>query len=138
VHRWVLAKSAITVVQLWAGIFLLSGALTTAAATGDPPWALIAGTAVMASAIAVQAWLSIVKPGPRTRWRHRAGDRPPGETATAPGWVFVLGPTAPVADLALTVLWGFPSPFVQVLTLVAVVVARRAAVRRPAARAVAA
>jgi hypothetical protein len=138
VHRWVLAKFAITVVQLWAGIFLLSGALTTGAATGDPRWALIAGTAVMASAIAVQAWLSIVKPGPRTRWGTERATGRPVKLPTAPGWVFVLGPTAPVADLALTVLWGFPSPFVQVLTLVAVVVARRAAVRRPAARAVAA
>jgi hypothetical protein len=136
VHRWVLAKFAITVVQLWAGIFLLSGALNSAAASGDAPWALIAGTAVMASAIALQAWLSIAKPGPRTRWGTDRATGRPVKLPTAPGWVFVLGTTAPVADLALTVALGFPSPFVQVVVLTAVVIARRAAVRRPARRAV--
>jgi hypothetical protein len=50
----------------------------------------------------------------------------------------VLGTTAPVADLALTVVLGFPSPFVQVIALAAVVVARRVAVRGPISRAVAA
>lgn len=138
VHRWVLAKFAITFVQLWAGIFLLSGALDAAAATGDAPWPLIAGTVVMASAIAVQAWLSVAKPGPRTRWGTDQTTGRPVKLPTAPGWVFVLGTTAPVADLALTVAFGFPSPVVQVVALTAVVVARRSAVRRPAPRAVAA
>jgi hypothetical protein len=138
VHRWVLAKFAITFVQLWAGIFLLSGALTTAAATGDPSWELVAGTAAMASAIALQAWLSIAKPGPRTRWGTDRATCRPVKLPTAPGWVFVLGTTAPVADLALTIALGFPSPFVQVIALVAVVVARRVAVRAPISRVVAA
>jgi hypothetical protein len=136
VHRWVLAKFAITVVQLWAGIFLLSGALDTAAATGRPPWALIAGTALMASAVALQAWLSIAKPGPRTRWGTDRATGRPVKLPTAPAWVFVLGTTAPVLDLALTIGLGFPSPFVQVGALTAVVIARRVAVRRPAPRVV--
>lgn len=132
-HRWVLIKFAITVVQLWAGIFLLSGALTaTAGESGAAPLLLLAGTVVMASAIAFQAWLSVAKPGPRTRWGTDRATGRPVRPPTAPGWVFVLGPTAPVADLALTAVLGFPSPFVQVIALVVVVSARRGAVRTPA------
>ena len=137
-HRWVLAKFLISTVQLYCGIFLLSGALTAAAAGGGTPLALVAGTAFMASAIAAQAWLSIAKPGPRTRWGTDRDTGRPVKLPTAPGWVFVLGVTAPVADLALTVVLGFPSPFVQVVALVAIITARRTAVRAPVVRAVAA
>ncbi|MGI5128343.1 hypothetical protein ACQEVB_16145 [Pseudonocardia sp. CA-107938] len=138
VHRWVLAKFAITVVQLAAGIFLLSGALTAAATTGHAPVVLLAGTAVMAALIALQAWLSVAKPGPRTRWGVDRATGRPVKLPTAPGWVFVLGVTAPVADLVLTAVLGFPSPFVQVVALTVVVLARRSAVRGRAPRAVAA
>ena len=76
-HGWVLAKFAITLVQLYAGIFLLSGALAATAdtpAAGGPPAALVAGTAGMAGAVAFQAWLSVAKPGGRTPWsRDRDG-----------------------------------------------------------------
>jgi hypothetical protein len=81
-HRWVLAKFAITLVQLYAGIFLLSGALGAAAEGRSAPLALVVGTAAMAGAIGFQAWLSVAKPGSRTRWsrdrrsgRHRRRHR---------------------------------------------------------------
>lgn len=134
-HRWVLAKFLITVVQLYCGIFLLSGALNTAAEQGGIPVLLVPGTALMASAIAVQAWLSIAKPGSRTRWGTDRATGRPVKPPTAPGWVFVLGVTAPITDTALTVVLGFPSPFVQVGCLIAVIGARRAALRTPAMRA---
>jgi hypothetical protein len=60
-HWWVLTKFAITVVQLYIGIFLLSPVLQHSVAAGPTP-RQVAGTALMASAIAFQAWLSIAKP----------------------------------------------------------------------------
>lgn len=134
-HRWVLAKFAITTVQFVSAIALLSPALNTAVATDAAPVPLVAGTVVMASLIALQAWLSIAKPGPRTRWGTDRATGRPVKPPTAPGWVFVVGTTAPVADLALTAVFGFPSPFVQVVALVAVLVARRGTVRPTVARA---
>ncbi|MFC3450116.1 hypothetical protein [Amycolatopsis speibonae] len=66
-HWWVLAKFAITLVQLHAGIFLLSGALRDSVVAAPTPPALVAGTALMASALAFQAWLSIAKPWGKAR-----------------------------------------------------------------------
>ncbi|MGH3997417.1 MAG: hypothetical protein ACRDTJ_08145, partial [Pseudonocardiaceae bacterium] len=65
-HWWVVTKFVITLVQLYVGIFILSGALNTMAAAGaesDPPIGLLVGAAAMASAIAFQAWLAVAKPG---------------------------------------------------------------------------
>lgn len=129
VHRWVLAKFLITFVQLYCGIFLLSPVLNTAAATGTTSLPLVAGTVLMASAIAVQAWLSIAKPGPRTRWGTDRSTGRPVKLPTAPGWVFVVGATAPAADIALSVVLGRPMPFVQLAALIVVIGARRVALR---------
>ena len=129
-HTWVLAKFAITFVQLYCGIFLLSGALTESTRTGTAPIALVVGTALMASAVAVQAWLSIAKPGGRTRWATDRGTGRPIKLPTAPAWVFAAGVGAPLADIALGVAFGFPAPVFEVVLLVAVIAARRSALRR--------
>ncbi len=116
-HWWVLAKFAITLVQLYAGIFLLSGALRDSVG-GDPqPVPLVAGTALMASALAFQAWLSVAKP-----WgKVRSGVKPP----TAPTWVFAAAVFAPLTDITVGLLVGYPLPVLSLAVLIVQLVRRR-------------
>ncbi|GAA0538687.1 hypothetical protein GCM10011581_05760 [Saccharopolyspora subtropica] len=121
---WVVAKFAITVVQLYAGIFILSDALEAAgeaarAGLPTPPLPQLVGTALMASAIAFQAWLSVAKPWRRTPWAKPA--KPP----TAPTGVFVAAVAAPVVDIAMGIALGFPSPLCQLLVLTTRLISRR-------------
>ncbi|MFR9803067.1 hypothetical protein ACL02T_12285 [Pseudonocardia sp. RS010] len=132
VHRWVLTKLVITLVQLYLGIFVLSRALDTAADTLRVSPALVVGTALMAGAIAVQAWLSVAKPGGRTRWGTRGGR--PVTLPTAPPWVFAVVVAAPVADVALSLLLGFPSPLCSIAAVVVGAVVRRRSLRRRSLR----
>ncbi len=125
---WVLAKFAITLVQLYAGIFILSAALqrsVEAAAAGQPtpPLPQLVGTALMASAIAFQAWLSIAKPWRRTPWA--AGPKPP----TAPNWIFATAVAAPLIDIATGLALGFPSPLCQLIVLTTRLIGRRRELR---------
>ncbi|OXM49836.1 hypothetical protein [Amycolatopsis alba] len=127
-HWWVLAKFAITLVQLYAGIFLLSGALqdsVVAARVGEPaPVALVAGTALMASALAFQAWLSVAKP-----WgKVRTGPKLP----VAPTWMFVAAVAAPLIDITVGLLLGYPLPALSLVVLIVQLVRRRRELR-PAA-----
>ena len=114
---WVLTKFLVTLVQLYAGIFLLSPALTDSVTDG-PSLTQVVGTALMASVIAFQGWLSVAKPWGRIRVRQRA--RP----ATAPPWVFVATVLGGLADLALALAVGHPIPLLS-LILLAVGLARR-------------
>src|SRR5690349_7644871 len=66
-HWWVLAKFAITVSQLYVGIFILSDNLEEAANGHVSVWMPV-GTALMIGAIAFQTWLSVAKPWGRTPW----------------------------------------------------------------------
>ncbi|MDA3626973.1 hypothetical protein OU415_16130 [Saccharopolyspora sp. WRP15-2] len=123
---WVLVKFAITVVQLYAGIFLLSGALqdsVTSASATAPPLALLLGTALMASAIAFQAWLSIAKPWPRTPWAT------PQKPPTASNRVFAAAIAAPLIDIATGIVLGFPSPLCQLVVLTAHLIRRQRALQ---------
>ncbi|MBC6449461.1 hypothetical protein [Actinokineospora xionganensis] len=130
-HWWVLGKLVITLAQLYLGIFILSGALgdaATAAKAGDPtptPVALAAGTALMAGAIAFQAWLSVAKPWNRTPWTP---ERPP-KLPTAPTWVFAAIVIVPLFDIALSVWTGRPLPALSLVVLTAWLITRQ--VRRP-------
>ncbi len=128
-HRWVLAKTAITLVQLYLGIALLSGALHDAAATGRPATALVVGTAAMGGAIAFQAWLSVAKPGGRTRW---ARDRRTGRAIRLPvaaRWVFVGTVVAVLADVAVGVVHR-PLPVLSLTAVVVAAVVRHQRLRR--------
>ncbi|MET9001795.1 hypothetical protein [Amycolatopsis sp. NPDC004169] len=131
-HWWVLTKFALTLIQLYAGIFLLSPALRKSADTGAVAWPQIAGASLMASALAFQAWLSVAKPGRRTPWSPTA--KPP----TAPAWVFVAGLGAPAFDVTAGLLLGYPLPAVELLTLIVLLGferrRRRRRARRPSAR----
>jgi hypothetical protein len=135
-HRWVLTKFAITLVQFYAGIFLLSIALNATAEGSDPPtFALLAGTAAMTGAFAFQAWLSVAKPGGKTRWSRERHTGRPVKLPTAAPWVFGTAVLAPVVDIAVGTMLGFPTPVLSLVVLaVAVVVRRRAlqAAREPA------
>ncbi|GAA3468354.1 hypothetical protein [Nonomuraea roseola] len=77
-YWWVLTKFAITMSQLYAAVFLLSPRLTALAegVRGSDP-ALLFATALMASAIAFQGWLSVAKPWKRTPWAEARLDVPP-------------------------------------------------------------
>lgn len=130
-YWWVLAKFAITLVQLYLGIFVLSPVLSGAVTVGPTP-RQIAGTALMAGAIAFQGWLSVAKPWGRIRAGRRAGTG-----ATGPAWVFVATVVAGLADLALALIVGHPMPLLSLIVLVTCLATRRRwAVSRPAAPAV--
>lgn len=134
-HWWVLAKFAITLVQLYAGIFVLSGVLEHSAeaaragvATPVSPLQLV-GTASMAGAIAFQAWLSVAKPWSRTPWSTGAGGRAP-KLPTAPTPVFVATVAAPLVDIAVGTAMGHPFPVTSLLVLFVWLALRRRWERR--------
>lgn len=117
VHRWVLVKFVITLVQLFAGIFLLSPALAASVRDGPHP-AQLAGSALMAGAIAYQGWLSVTKPWGTVRGKRLSS------RAVAPRWVFVVAVFGTAADLVLAWLIGHPLPLLS-LALVGLVLTRR-------------
>jgi len=111
-HWWVLAKFLISTAQLYIGIFVLSPSLRASEASP----AMAVGAALMASAIAFQAWLSVAKPWGRTPlWR---------KLPTAPAWVFAATALIPLADLAIGYALGFPLPALSALFLVGYVARR--------------
>lgn len=74
------------------------------------PAQLAAGTALMASALAFQAWLSVAKP-----WgKVRSGVKLP----TAPTWVFVAAVLAPLTDITVGLLLGYPLPALSLAVLI--------------------
>jgi len=109
-HWWVLAKFTITLVQLVLGIFLLSRTLEHSVAAGPAP-AQIAGTALMAGAIAFQGWLSVAKP-----WGRVRGRRAP--LGAAPPWVFVMTVVGGLADLGIAFVVGHPLPLLSIVLLI--------------------
>lgn len=123
-HWWVLVKFAITLVQLYAGIFLLSPQLQESAVTGPVP-SQVAATALMASAIAFQGWLSVAKPWGTVGRRRRGG-------GTGPAWVFVAAVLGGVLDLILAFVLGHPMPLLSIVLLVVVLSVRRSWTVRPA------
>jgi hypothetical protein len=127
-RRWVLAKFVITLVQLYAGIFLLSNAAVAAPGHVPSP-AMLLGTAAMASAIAFQAWLSVAKPGGKTRWSRDRRTGRPVRLPTAAPWVFATAVPAPAADIAIGTALGFPTPFLSLVVLAVAVGVRRRALR---------
>lgn len=120
-HRWVTLKFTITILQLYAGIFLLSPMLQSSATTGPRPLQ-IAATALMASAIAFQAWLSVAKP---------RGRRRPTPAGTAPPWVFATAVLGGTADLALAWTLGHPMPLLSIALLTLTLIRRPSWTRTP-------
>lgn len=125
-HWWVLVKFAITVIQINVGVFILSDALhasVQAARSGAPAptWSLVIGGAMMAAAIAFQAWLSITKPWSRTPWA--AGDTRHAKLPTAPAWMFATAVAVVLADLAvaMTLRQLIPAASAVVLSLLLVI-----------------
>ncbi|MFI6317818.1 hypothetical protein ACIBG8_09895 [Nonomuraea sp. NPDC050556] len=109
-HWWVLVKLVVTLSQLYVGIFLLNPKLQGLATGAEPSTALMVATALMASALAAQTWLSVAKPWKRTPWT----------TTTAkpevPGWMLATAIAVPVADYVLaTFVFGHPAPIFTVL-----------------------
>jgi hypothetical protein len=120
-HWWVLVKFAITLTQLYSGIFVLSpnlAAATDAAVQGRdrPVGALAAGSLLMASAIAFQAWVSLAKPWRRTPWAARPVR--PKALSSGPTWLYWFALGVPAVDYALGQLVGAqPIPLFELLTV---------------------
>lgn len=123
-HWWVLAKFVITVVQLYVGIFILSGNLDAAADGHVTAW-MPAGTALMISAIAFQAWMSVAKPWGRTPWVDPKVKLPAASTAT-----FVVALVIPAIDVAISLYTGGPRPLFMLVTVIAYSIRRAARARR--------
>ncbi|GAB2820485.1 hypothetical protein [Lentzea nigeriaca] len=119
-HWWVLAKFAITVSQLYIGIFILSGNLEKAAEGHVTAWMPV-GTALMVGAIAFQTWLSVAKPWGRTPWAD-----PRIKLPTASAKAFALALVVPAADYALNLWMGNPMPLFMLVTVIAYSIRRAA------------
>ncbi|TDQ00775.1 hypothetical protein [Labedaea rhizosphaerae] len=120
-----LTKFVLTFVQLYAGIFLLSGSLDESASAARAgaadvvAWPQVVGTGLMASVLSFQVWLSVAKPGKRTSWSPAAKPR------TAPKWVFVAAVVAVTVDVTFGVVLGYPLPALSLIVLVVVLGRRR-------------
>lgn len=127
-YWWVLTKFGITLTQLYVGIFILSPRLVTAHPGATAP--LVVSSALMASAIAFQAWLSVAKPWPATPW---SGDRtrPP----SCPPWMYLAAVAVPVFDFCFwRFVFGAPAPVVSLLVALTFPLWRRTRLRpRPVA-----
>lgn len=118
-HWWVTVKFAVTIVVTVAGIALLGQwrqEMIDAARGGGPGPSAVLVTGSVAATVATLAflvWVSIVKPWGRTRpgaGRERAPRRPGTRT-------FLLATAVPPADYAMSLALGFPSPLLQLLTV---------------------
>ncbi|HCT78206.1 MAG TPA: hypothetical protein DGT23_16850 [Micromonosporaceae bacterium] len=108
-YWWVLTKFAITLTQLYVGIFILSPRLN-AVESGDPT-PLIVASGLMASAIAFQAWLSVAKP-----WRVTPWTRSRSKLPAFPAWMFLAVLAVPVFDYVFwNVVFGAPAPILSLL-----------------------
>jgi hypothetical protein len=123
-HWWVLAKFVITVSQLYIGIFILSGNLQEAVNGHVTAWMPV-GTALMISAIAFQAWLSVAKPWGRTPWADSKVKLP-----TASAFTFLAALVIPVIDFAISLWRGNPMPLLMLITVIGYSIRRAARARR--------
>ncbi len=111
-YWWVAVKFAITLTQLYVGMFVLSPRLEAAGGpeAGDAG-ALIAGSALMVGAIAFQAWISVTKP-----WRQTPWAEPRWRPQVFPAWFFWASVAIPVVDyFAWKALFGSPAPLLSLL-----------------------
>ncbi|NUT50006.1 MAG: hypothetical protein HOV94_22250 [Saccharothrix sp.] len=119
-HWWVVAKFAITMSQLYVGIFVLSPNLHP----DGSPLLMRVGSALMASALACQVWFSVAKPFKRTPWAS------PAKPRTAPAWGFAVCLAVPAADYAFGLFFlGVPLPALSLLVAVGYPVVRAARTR---------
>lgn len=123
-HWWVLAKFVITISQLYIGIFILSGNLQEALNGHVTAWMPV-GTALMISAIAFQAWLSVAKPWGRTPWADSKVKLPTASTFT-----FVAALVIPMIDFAISLWRGNPMPLLMLITVIGYSIRRAARARR--------
>ena len=119
-HWWVLGKFAITIGQLYVGIFILSDRLEAAANGHVDMWMPI-GTACMISAFSFQTWLSVAKPWGRTPWAD-----PKVKLPTASAKAFALALVIPLADLVIGLSTSSPAPFLMLITVIAYSITRAA------------
>lgn len=123
-HWWVLAKFVITISQLYIGVFILSDNLQEALNGHVTTWMPV-GTALMISAIAFQAWLSVAKPWGRTPWADSKVKLPTASTFT-----FVAALVIPMIDFAISLWRGNPMPLLMLITVIGYSIRRAARARR--------
>lgn len=111
-HWWVLLKLVITLSQLYVGIFLLSPRLYGLTTGAEPTTTIVVATALMASALAFQTWLSVAKPWKRTPWTTTISK------PEVPGWMLAVAIAVPVADYLLaTFVFGHPAPLFTIVAI---------------------
>ncbi|MBV1849397.1 hypothetical protein [Catellatospora tritici] len=110
-HWWVLVKFVITLSQLVIGAFVLSPRLD--ALVGGDAGVQIASSALMVTAIAFQAWLSVTKP-----WRHTPWTDPRWRAPSLPNWLYWAAIAVPVLDFVVwKALFGSPAPLLSLLVV---------------------
>lgn len=125
-HRWVTAKVVLTLGQIALGTAVLGQALPgvvgdARSGTHGAALPVALGLGLVAAGLAGQVWLSVAKPGGRTRWGRRA----PGRRPTAPRWVFAMMVGLPLTDIALHAFGVVDLPVLSAIGLVVALVVRR-------------
>ncbi|MGH4012623.1 MAG: hypothetical protein ACRDSL_01520 [Pseudonocardiaceae bacterium] len=115
-YWWVAVKFALTVVLTIVGIALLGQwrqGMIDATRSGTPspdPLLVVGGVAATVGALVFLTWVSVAKPWGRLRTGTRRSPQPPART-------FLLACAPPLVDYAVSLALGFPSPLLQLLTV---------------------
>jgi hypothetical protein len=115
-YWWVTVKFTLTVVLTVVGISLLGQwrqGMIDAAHGGGPgpdPLPAVGGVIATVAALVFVTWVSIAKPWGRTGLRPRPAPRPSART-------YLLACAPPLLDYATSLALGFPSPLLQLLTV---------------------
>ena len=115
-YWWVTVKFTLTVLLTVVGIALLGqwreGMIDAVrnGAPGPDPLLVVSGVTSTVTALALVTWVSIAKPGGRTGLRARPAPRPAALT-------YLLACAPPLLDYAVSLTLGFPSPLLQLLTV---------------------
>jgi hypothetical protein len=115
-YWWVTVKFTLTVILTIVGIALLGQwrqGMIDAAQGGGPgpnPLLVVSGVTATVAALVFVTWVSIAKPWGRTGRRPRTAPRPAART-------YLLACAPPLLDYATSLALGFPSPLLQLLTV---------------------
>lgn len=134
-HWWVTVKFAVTIVVTVVGIALLGRwrqemiDATRGGGPGPSTLLVLGSVAATVAVLAFLAWVSIAKPWGALRGRAPR-DRSPQR---APARGFLLATAPPFLDYAASLALGFPTPLLQLLTVL-IYPARRARGQRTSSR----
>lgn len=120
-YWWVTVKFTLTVVLTVVGIALLGQwrqGMIDAVRSGGPgpdPLLVLGGVTATVTALAFLTWVSIAKPWGRTGLRRHTAPR--SGTPQPRARTYLLACAPPLLDYAVSLALGFPSPLLQLLTV---------------------